>query len=200
MLPRFAILAALALVLPVSSFAGATVEVDAPAGSPVYLDGERVGDAPLTLSGLEPGTHRIQIEDAGTGERRDYEVVSPKNLTVTKRIGAGTDGSAGPRFTVTPGVAGIAPVRPPAPPTTYSYVESAPPVVYTQPRTVYVAAPPVTYVSAPPVVYVPGPSYSYGWGSPYRYRPSYTSLSFRFGGGSRGGWGRGWGGRRGRCY
>lgn len=119
--------------------AGAVVEIPGPAGARVYLDGERVGDAPLTLSGLATGTHMVKVEDPTSGASRIFPVQSPARTMVTRRLEVAF---------------GSEPVAPaPAP-----RVAPPPPVYVPAPAPVYVESSPV-YVPPPPVVYVDRPVY-----------------------------------------
>jgi hypothetical protein len=61
-----------------------TLEVRAPGGTRVYLGEELVGEAPLLLSRIPPGDHRVQIEDPTTGELRSFMFHAPASTDVIK--------------------------------------------------------------------------------------------------------------------
>lgn len=124
-------------------WAGATVEILSQTPAGIYLDGEYLGPAPMTLNGLAPGSYTV--EAAMAEGRRSFLVVSP-SMADSHRV---LDLDAGGLVAPAP-----APQVAPAP--------AVQTVVY-QPAPVVVPAPaPVVYRPAPvyqpaPVVYRPAP-------------------------------------------
>lgn len=120
--------AALATLAPPLQ-AGATVEILSQVPATIYVDGEYLGPAPMTLTNLAPGTHMVEASVAG--ERRTFQVVSPSMADVHRVLHVG----------------GGAPAQP---------VEYAPPPVVYQPAPAPAPVQQVVYAPAPaPVVYAP---------------------------------------------
>jgi hypothetical protein len=90
----------LALALVTGLRADGTVEVVSTPAANVYLDGELIGQSPLTASGIPPGSHEIGIENPSTGELKTYIFQSPKSISVAKRFEA--DFSATASTTIVP--------------------------------------------------------------------------------------------------
>lgn len=76
----------MALGLATSAQAEVDVEVRADRASRVYLAGQYLGDTPLTLKRLKPGTHQFLIEDVVTRETRTYMIPSPEALYVERTL------------------------------------------------------------------------------------------------------------------
>lgn len=72
---RSFLLAAALATLAAPLWAGATVEIRSQSPAGIYLDGEYLGPAPMTLTELAPGAHTIEASMAGG--RRSFQVVSP---------------------------------------------------------------------------------------------------------------------------
>ncbi len=68
------------------SLAAVDLDIRADRASRVYVGSQYVGDAPLTLRNLKPGTHQILIEDVATREVRTFMIPSPEQLTVERRL------------------------------------------------------------------------------------------------------------------
>lgn len=129
------LLAGLCLVGAGSVRADARLHVTSNAPASVQLDGEALGQAPLTAHGLAPGDHLLTVTDSATGEQKTFSVHSPRIATLEKEFYASFGGapplpaaSAEPPATVV--------VRQPVPTTV---VEELPPQVIYEP--VPVAAP-----------------------------------------------------------
>lgn len=55
-----------------------TLQVDAPPGFEVWLDGERVGETPLAPLEVSLGTHEVRLKHPEAGERRQVVVVTQR--------------------------------------------------------------------------------------------------------------------------
>jgi hypothetical protein len=65
-----------------------TLQIDAPLGFEVWLDGERVGETPLAALEVSLGTHEVRLRHPEAGERRYVVVVTqrgPARVTVEGR-------------------------------------------------------------------------------------------------------------------
>lgn len=69
-----------------SLWAEGTLEVVSSPPAEVYLDTERIGQTPLTASGVAPGDHELLIENPATGETKTYLFHVPRSVHVSKRI------------------------------------------------------------------------------------------------------------------
>jgi hypothetical protein len=155
MKPQSILLASLLAALPGVLLAGATVEIRST--GTIYLDGEYAGIAPLTLSGLTPGTHRLRVQSSsGT---REILVVSPTSANVHRILDGGLLHPLG-------GIASVGARRSSASSVSYQTVPYQPlsaqtvqvrPVQY---QPVVQAAPHVVVQPAPQPVYLPQPVYT----------------------------------------
>jgi hypothetical protein len=79
----------LVLVLTSGSVrAGAEVKVTSDEPASVELDGEAVGEAPLTLRLTRPGDHELRIVSARSGEARVVPVRVPRRASVARTVHA----------------------------------------------------------------------------------------------------------------
>ena len=114
-----------------AALAGGHLELRADTPTRIYVDGEFVGETPLTLANMQPGDYQVQAEDPATGELRTFLFHAPQVADVHKTIDVDVGRS----------VAQPVPVQEPAP-----VVYQPPPtttrqVVYTSPRPVYCPTP-----------------------------------------------------------
>ncbi len=146
----------LALSLAQVSWAAGTLQLQAQTPTRIYLDSEFVGETPLVLSDLQPGSYRVQAEEGGKGELRTYMFHVPTRVNVTKVLD----------------VTATAPV----------VTAPTQPVVYTNPpvkQVVYAPAPaqPRPVVCATPRVNYTNPPRS--WGRTSTYRPARANTRYR---------------------
>jgi hypothetical protein len=157
------LLAAALATLAAPVWAGATVEIVSQSPAGIYLDGEYLGPAPMTLTNLAPGLHTVEASMAGG--RRSFKVVSPSMADVHRVLELDGAGLVQPQ-----------PVSVPAPAPVVQTVSYQDPcatacestqVVY-QPapvrRVVYTPPPETVYLPPAPVcttpdVYSPAPVY-----------------------------------------
>ena len=69
-----------------SLHAGGHLELRAQAPTRIYVDGEFVGETPLTLAHMQAGDYQVQAEDPSTGELRTFLFHAPKVADVHKTI------------------------------------------------------------------------------------------------------------------
>jgi hypothetical protein len=62
-----------------------TVESDVP-GASVFLDRQYVGVAPTTITGIQPGTHRLNVSAAGYEGYAETIAIEPGERTITVRF------------------------------------------------------------------------------------------------------------------
>lgn len=130
--------------------AGGHLELRAQTPTRVYVDGEYVGETPLTLANMQAGDYQIQAEDASTGELRTFLFHAPKVADVHK--------------TIQVDLARNAPMPAPEPaPVVYQPPAQTRQVVYTSPQPVYCPTPsyrrPRTWYSPTTVTHPPSRTY-----------------------------------------
>lgn len=87
--PRSLILAGALVILvacPASLRADAVVRLKANRKASVRLDGQFVGETPLTLSRVTPGTHTIELSHGTPAQVRTVQVISPKDATIESTV------------------------------------------------------------------------------------------------------------------
>lgn len=95
-------LAAAVLTAASSAFAAGTLDVQADRPTRVYLDGEFVGETPLTLSDMQPGSYQIQAENPTSGELKTFVFHSPTRAHVRKTLDVSFVAAAPPQVVVAP--------------------------------------------------------------------------------------------------
>jgi hypothetical protein len=66
--------------------AGGHLELRAQEPTRIYVDGEFVGETPLTLANMQAGDYQVQAEDPATGELRTFLFHAPQVADVRKTI------------------------------------------------------------------------------------------------------------------
>ncbi|MBI4869987.1 MAG: PEGA domain-containing protein [Candidatus Riflebacteria bacterium] len=74
--------------LAVAAQAAGSAVVTAEGPADVIVDGQRVGTAPVTVSGLAAGAHDIRVVSTATGETKTFTMVAPSRVAVEKSFHA----------------------------------------------------------------------------------------------------------------
>jgi len=66
--------------------AGVEINVQGNAEAKLYLDGEFVGQSPMSIRNVSPGFHQLKAENVATGEVRIYDFYSPARAMIVKDL------------------------------------------------------------------------------------------------------------------
>jgi hypothetical protein len=73
-------------LLPSLAAASAIIHVRTDQPSMVYIDGQLAGPAPLSLTHLRPGRHRVEVVNSTSSAARQYLIFSPGQATLDRTL------------------------------------------------------------------------------------------------------------------
>lgn len=83
---KLTILTLLALTLAAPCMADSILNVDSDITAQVILDDEPLGTTPVLIKGVKPGVHTMKVVDPRTSLVREYNIYSPRSVTIQKDL------------------------------------------------------------------------------------------------------------------